>query len=87
MTKSSGTILAGALTLGLAACTAFGPTRNPPQMPSPEHYSVATQAKQLPAADGVAQSVAEGARRAVSLRNHTGHFTPMVFCLMYLHFG
>jgi NodT family efflux transporter outer membrane factor (OMF) lipoprotein len=54
-------LLSGALTLGLAACTAFGPTRNPPQMPSPEHYSVAAQAKQLPAADGVAQSVAEGA--------------------------
>ena len=55
-------ILGAALTLGLAACTAFGPTRNPPQMPSPEHYSVASQAAQLPGADGVAQSVATGAR-------------------------
>lgn len=54
-------LLGGALTLGLAACTAFGPTRNPPQVPLPQHYSVAPQAKQLPAADGVAQSVAEGA--------------------------
>ena len=31
-------------------------------MPSPEHYSVTSQATQLPAADGVAQSVAAGTR-------------------------
>jgi NodT family efflux transporter outer membrane factor (OMF) lipoprotein len=55
-------ILGSALALGLAACTAFGPTRNPPRMPSPQHYSVNSQATQLPAADGVAQSVATGAR-------------------------
>jgi NodT family efflux transporter outer membrane factor (OMF) lipoprotein len=33
-------------------------------MPLPEHYSVGSQAAQLPAADGVAQSVATGARPA-----------------------
>jgi NodT family efflux transporter outer membrane factor (OMF) lipoprotein len=60
-TRALRVLLGGALSLGLAACTAFGPTRSPPQMPSPEHYSVATQARQLPAADGVAQSVAAGA--------------------------
>src|SRR5579862_8611080 len=55
-------VLGSALALGLTACTAFGPTRNPPQMPSPQHYSVNSQATQLPTADGVAQSVATGAR-------------------------
>jgi NodT family efflux transporter outer membrane factor (OMF) lipoprotein len=55
-------LLGGALALSLTACTAFGPTRSPPPMPSPEHYSVTRQATQLPAADGVTQSVATGAR-------------------------
>jgi NodT family efflux transporter outer membrane factor (OMF) lipoprotein len=55
-------ILLAGLTLGISACTAFGPDRNPPQMPSPVHYSVGGQPVQLPTADGVAQQVAIGAR-------------------------
>ena len=51
-----------AVALALSACTAFGPTRNPPKMPSPEHYSVNDQGTQLPAADGVAQTLAAGGR-------------------------
>jgi NodT family efflux transporter outer membrane factor (OMF) lipoprotein len=51
-----------ALSLVVSACTAFGPTRDPPKMLSPEHYSVAAQATQLPTADGVSQAVATGAR-------------------------
>ena len=58
--------------LTLSACTAFGPPRNPPKMPEPEHYSVraqgastvpgavTAQGTQLPAADGVAQTLATG---------------------------
>ena len=53
-------IFAAALTL--SACAAFGPERNPPGMPVPEHYSVEPQPARLPSADGVAQVVAEGAR-------------------------
>src|ERR1700760_3659065 len=49
------------IALTLSACTAFGPTRNPPKIEAVEHYSVATQAPQLPSADGVAQAVATGA--------------------------
>src|SRR6266702_2044004 len=49
------------LALAVSACTAFGPTRNPPKIPAAEHYSVATQAQQLPTADGVAQVIATGA--------------------------
>jgi NodT family efflux transporter outer membrane factor (OMF) lipoprotein len=55
-------ILLAGLTLSVSACTAFGPDRNPPQMPSPVHYSVEGQPVQLPRADGVAQQVAIGAR-------------------------
>ena len=56
-------LLAFAVTLSVSACTAFGPTRNPPAMASPpEHYSVANQSAQLPVADGVAQVMATGAR-------------------------
>ncbi|MDB6089844.1 MAG: transporter [Gammaproteobacteria bacterium] len=55
------TLMAG-LTLGVSACTAFGPDRNPPQMPSPAHYSVEGQPVQLPTAGGIAQHVAIGAR-------------------------
>lgn len=55
-------ILLAGLTMGISACTAFGPDRNPPQMPSPVHYSVGGQPVQLPTADGVAQQVAIGAR-------------------------
>lgn len=52
--------LAVALGLSLSACTAFGPTRTPPKMPAPEHYSVSDQGAQLPTADGVAQTLAAG---------------------------
>src|SRR5437868_13571577 len=55
-------LIAFVLALTVSACTAFGPTRNPPKIPSVEHYSVTTQAQQLPTADGVAQVVATGAR-------------------------
>ena len=50
------------LALSLSACTAFGPTRSPPEMHSPEHYSVTAQTAQLPTADGVAQTLATGGR-------------------------
>jgi NodT family efflux transporter outer membrane factor (OMF) lipoprotein len=46
----------------LSGCAAFGPDRSPPRMPAPEHYAVTDQPTQLPAADGVAQQVAVGAR-------------------------
>ena len=45
----------------VSACGAFGPPRNPPQMPSPAHYSATEQTAQLPLADGVAQRVDAGA--------------------------
>jgi NodT family efflux transporter outer membrane factor (OMF) lipoprotein len=48
--------------LGLSACTAFGPDRKPPTIPSSAHYSVDTQAAQTASADGVAQQLAAGAR-------------------------
>ncbi|KPC55420.1 efflux transporter outer membrane subunit [Amantichitinum ursilacus] len=48
-------ILTSAATLTLSACSAFGPERNPPAMPSPEHYAV--QASALPTADGVTQEI------------------------------
>jgi NodT family efflux transporter outer membrane factor (OMF) lipoprotein len=51
-----------ALSLSVAACGVFGPSREPPKMPSPAHYAVDTQAAQLPLADGVAQQLAIGAR-------------------------
>jgi NodT family efflux transporter outer membrane factor (OMF) lipoprotein len=44
-----------ALAMGAAGCGAFGPERDAPKMPAPEHYSVGAQAGQLPAADGIAQ--------------------------------
>jgi len=49
-------------TLALSACAAFGPDRNPPRMPAPEHYSAEAQPAQLPKADGVAQTLAAGAK-------------------------
>ncbi|MDR3429646.1 efflux transporter outer membrane subunit [Silvimonas sp.] len=53
------------LALSLAACGAFGPDRNPPVMPAPEHYSAApvtaSQPAALPMADGVAQTLEIGA--------------------------
>lgn len=54
--------LLAAATLALAACAAFGPERNPPKMPAPEHYSVEARAAQLPAADGIAQRLETGAK-------------------------
>src|SRR5580704_14119473 len=48
---------AAALISALAGCGAFGPPRDPPHMPSPAHYSIEAQAKQLTAADGVAQQL------------------------------
>ncbi len=51
-----------ALTLTVAACGAFGPDREPPNMPSPVHYAVDAQPAQLPRADGVAQQLDVGAR-------------------------
>jgi NodT family efflux transporter outer membrane factor (OMF) lipoprotein len=52
----------GAIALSVAGCGAFGPERSAPRMNSPVHYSAMEQAAQLPAADGVAQQLAEGAR-------------------------
>ena len=51
-----------AVTLALSACTAFGPSRKPPKMPEPAHYSVESQPAQTAAADGVTQQLATGAR-------------------------
>jgi NodT family efflux transporter outer membrane factor (OMF) lipoprotein len=53
---------AGALTLSVAACSVFGPDREPPRMPSPTHYAVDAQSAKLPLADGVAQQLAIGTR-------------------------
>ena len=50
------------LTLNVAACGAFGPSREPPNMPSPAHYAVDAQGAQLPLADGVGQQLDIGAR-------------------------
>jgi NodT family efflux transporter outer membrane factor (OMF) lipoprotein len=58
--KSSVTLLA--VVLGVSACTAFGPSRKPPKMPEPAHYSVDSQSAQTVAADGVAQQIATGVR-------------------------
>lgn len=52
---------AAALTLSVAACGVFGPDRDPPQMPSPVHYTVDALPAQLPLADGVAQQLNIGA--------------------------
>lgn len=67
MRLTQATLFGAALTLSLTACTAFGPTRNPPKMPAPEHYAVTApgtvtaQGTQLPTADGVTQALALGA--------------------------
>ncbi len=49
-----------AFCLSVAGCGAFGPAREPPQLPSTAHYSITAQAQRLPAADGIAQRVAIG---------------------------
>jgi NodT family efflux transporter outer membrane factor (OMF) lipoprotein len=51
-----------ALSLSVAACGAFGPPRNPPQMASPAHYAAKDQPFTMPAADGAAQRLRAGAR-------------------------
>jgi NodT family efflux transporter outer membrane factor (OMF) lipoprotein len=61
--RGAAAVAIAAATLLLAACAAFGPDRNPPKMVSPpEHYAVRSQPSQLPAADGVAQTLDSGAR-------------------------
>jgi NodT family efflux transporter outer membrane factor (OMF) lipoprotein len=54
-------LTAATAAFALAACTAFGPDRNPPRMRSPEHYSVDALPSQLPGADDMVQKVAGGA--------------------------
>ena len=56
------TLLLTAMTLPFTGCAAFGPSRNPPKMPEPEHYSVQAQPAQLPSADSIAQNLSAGAR-------------------------
>jgi NodT family efflux transporter outer membrane factor (OMF) lipoprotein len=51
-----------AMTMAITACGAFGPSREPPKMPSPAHYALDAQGAQLTLADGVAQQLANGAR-------------------------
>jgi NodT family efflux transporter outer membrane factor (OMF) lipoprotein len=51
-----------ALTMGLAACGAFGPSREPPPSPLPAHYAADAQPQRLPSADGVAQQLVIGMR-------------------------
>jgi|HubBroStandDraft_1064217.scaffolds.fasta_scaffold00433_3 NodT family efflux transporter outer membrane factor (OMF) lipoprotein len=51
-----------ALAMSVAACGAFGPSREPPQTPSPAHYAVDAAPTQLPTADGVAQQLSLGMR-------------------------
>lgn len=50
------------IVINLAGCGAFGPERNPPKMPAPEHFAAGPQATNWPAADGVAQQPDIGAR-------------------------
>jgi NodT family efflux transporter outer membrane factor (OMF) lipoprotein len=50
------------LTLSVAACGVFGPSREPPPSPSPAHYAAGSAPERLPSADGVAQQLAIGAR-------------------------
>ena len=45
---------------GLGGCGAFGPQRNPPQMPSPEHFAAVPQAPTWPAGDGITQQPVSG---------------------------
>ncbi len=59
--KSIGMSL-GVVALALAGCAHFGPPRDPPRLAEPRHYAVGDQSAQLPAADGVAQQLAGGAR-------------------------
>jgi len=56
------TVAVAVASMTLSGCAAFGPDRKPPQLPSPEHYSVDSQPAQLPVADGVAQKLEPGTR-------------------------
>ena len=56
------TLLLTAMSLPFTGCAAFGPSRNPPKMPEPEHYSVQAQPAELPSADSIAQKLSAGAR-------------------------
>ena len=56
MMRAARFIGAAPLMLSVAACGAFGPSREPPTMPSPAHYAVDAQGAQLPLADGVARA-------------------------------
>ncbi len=58
------TALVGVAVLTLSACTAFGPDRHPPNIPTSERYTVESQPPQLPDADGIAQMLAVGAKPA-----------------------
>ena len=51
-----------AMVIGIAGCGAFGPERDPPPMPSPEHYAAATQQTTWAAGDGLTQHAVVGAR-------------------------
>lgn len=59
--EARSTVLLLVATLGLSACTAFGPERRPPKMAVPQHYSIVAPPAQLPLADGIAQKVDAGA--------------------------
>lgn len=50
------------LLAGAAGCSAFGPERDPPKMPTPDHYAARSQPSTLREADGVAQHLTPGAR-------------------------
>jgi NodT family efflux transporter outer membrane factor (OMF) lipoprotein len=45
----------------LAGCSAFGPPRDPPRIPIPDHYAAVAVPTELPAADGSAQRLVPGA--------------------------
>jgi NodT family efflux transporter outer membrane factor (OMF) lipoprotein len=55
-------ITLGVMSIGVTACGAFGPERNPPPMATSGHYSVADHAGELPLADGTAQQLGRGDR-------------------------
>ena len=50
------------MVIGAAGCGAFGPERNPPKMPAPEHYAAETQTTTWSAAGGGTQQPDFGAR-------------------------
>jgi NodT family efflux transporter outer membrane factor (OMF) lipoprotein len=49
-----------AFALTFSGCSTFGPSRHPPEVPKPEHYSVEPQKAELPSADGISQKLATG---------------------------